>query len=57
MESLPQLILNVANANYVGWNEFSIVSASFSAAIILYSVSKFMYYVGYLNYDLKHFML
>ena len=57
VESLPQLILNVTNAHYAQWNWFSIISAGFSGLMILYSVLKFVYYVGYLNYDMRQFML
>ena len=58
MESLPQLLLNVTNAHFLDeWSNVSIISASFSTALIAYSVFKFVYFVGYRGYDLKRFIL
>ena len=58
VESLPQLLLNVTNAHFQNrWNEISVVTAAFSGAIITYSVLKFVYYVGYRDYDMKQIML
>ena len=58
VESLPQLLLNVTNAHFQDqWNEISIVSAAFSGAIISYAVIKYVYYVGYHDYDMKQIML
>ena len=58
MESLPQLLLNITNAHFSdAWNTISVVSATFSATLIAYSVFKFVYFVGYRGYDLKRFIL
>ena len=58
VESTPQLLINIANA-YINdeWTMLAIISAMFSGLTIAYSMLKFIYYVGYLNYDLKRFVL
>ena len=58
VESLPQLLLNIANSHYTNkWTTIAIISAAFSGSTIAYSMLKFIFYVGYQNKDLKDFVL
>ena len=58
VESLPQLIINVSNSYFEEtWSPVSIVSAVFSIAIVLFSICKIIYKIGFQGLDLKKTLL
>ena len=58
VESLPQLVINVCNAFWAeAWSEISIVSAVFSITIVVWSLCKIVYKIGFQGLDLKTTLL
>ena len=54
VESLPQCILIVTDTYLQGqWNVISIASILFSGIMIVYNVLKIVYYVGFLDQDMR----
>ncbi|ETO30331.1 hypothetical protein RFI_06787 [Reticulomyxa filosa] len=58
IESLPQLMLNIANSQLSNsFTTVGYVSAFFSVMMIAYHVFKIVYLVGFRNQDFKNFLL